>query len=233
MTKKSHQLVLDLPNRSAFGLEDFLVSGSNSDAVSIIDNWPHWPHQAIVLIGPSGAGKTHLANVWRLSSGAKLMRTCEIDDEWVRNYEGTLPLVLEDFDQGEINEQALFHLLNLAKERGFHILFTARTEPGALSIGLPDLNSRMRALPVVYILPPDEILLQTLLIKLFDDRQLPISPAAVKYLARHMERSTGAAITLVDAVDRAAWETTGQRVKRISRDMVAGVLSARNESSED
>ena len=233
MPNSPHQLVLDLPNRSALGLEDFMVSISNNDAVLMIDSWPAWPHQAIVLLGPEGAGKTHLANVWRLSSNANLMQARDIDDEWVRAYDGSSPLVVEDFDQGEINEQALFHLLNLAKERAFHILFTARTEPGALSITLPDLNSRMRALPVVTILPPDDVLLQTLLIKLFDDRQLPISPAAVKYLARHMERSTGMAAQLVDAVDRAAWETTGSRVKRISRDMVADVMNARAENGED
>ena len=72
MTDNPHQLVLDLPNRSALELEDFLVSDSNKVAVEIIDNWPDWPHQAIVLSGPEGSGKSHLANVWRLSSSAVL-----------------------------------------------------------------------------------------------------------------------------------------------------------------
>ena len=224
MTDNPHQLVLDLPNRSALGLEDFLVSQNNRDAVEIIDSWPDWPHQAIVLAGPEGAGKTHLANVWRLSASAVLQDAQDINNQWISQFDCARPLVVEDIDRSQINEQALFHLLNLAKERNFHMLFTARKRPGAWSITLPDLRSRIRALPLVEILPPDEILLQTLLIKLFDDRQLPISPAAIKYLARHMDRSTGMAVIIVDAVDRAAWETTGQRVKQISRDMVADVL---------
>jgi len=225
MTDNPHQLVLDLPNRSAWGLEDFMVSTSNRDAVEIIDKWPDWPHQTIVLSGPEGAGKTHLANVWKTASGARMQNAEAISDQWISNHDGADPLVIEDFDRSRIDEQALFHLLNLAKERGFHMLFTARKPPGAWSIELPDLRSRIRALPLVSILQPDDILLQTLLIKLFDDRQLPISPAAIKYLARHMDRSTRMAVTLVDAVDRAAWESAGQRVKIISRDMAGDVLN--------
>ena len=232
MTDSPHQLVLDLPHRSAFGVEDFLVSTSNSDAVEVIDAWPSWPHQAVVLLGPEGAGKSHLANVWRASSKARLFGVDEIDDKWVREFDGATPLVVEDIDRALINEQAIFHLINLAKERRFDILFTTRIAPGDLNLSLPDLRSRIRAMPVVEIQPPDEILLQILLIKLFDDRQLPVSPAAIKYLARHMDRSTGMAVNVVDAVDRAAWESTGQRVKRVSRDMVADVLQALRDGQE-
>jgi len=226
MSDDPHQLVFDLPNRSALGLEDFLVSKSNMDALAIIDNWPDWPHQATILVGPSGSGKSHLANVWRMSSKAIIQPIEKIDDQWVREFEGHTPLVVEDIDRAPINEQAVFHLINLAKERGFHILFTMRAAPGDLTVSLPDLRSRLRAIPVVEIHPPDEVLLQILLIKLFDDRQLPISPAAIKYLARHMDQTTDMAVTIVDAVDRAAWQSAGQRVKRISRDMVAEALEA-------
>ena len=156
----------------------------------------------------------------------------EIDDKWVREFDGATPLVVEDIDRALINEQAIFHLINLAKERRFNILFTTRIAPGDLNLSLPDLRSRIRAMPVVEIQPPDEILLQILLIKLFGDRQLPVSPAAIKYLARHMDRSTGMAVNVVDAVDRAAWESTGQRVKRVSRDMVADVLQALRDGQE-
>lgn len=221
-----HQLVLDLPVRSALGVEDFIITESNRAAVEMIDRWPSWPHQALVICGPEGAGKTHLSNVWRLASDALVLDCERIDDDWVRDFTGVTPLVIENIDQCRLNEQALFHLLNLAKERGFHILFTARKLPGIWAMDLPDLRSRMRALPLVEIQPPDEMLLQSLLIKLFDDRQLPVSPAAIKYLARHMDRSMTMAVRLVDAVDRAAWNATGQRVKTISRDMAGDALAA-------
>ncbi len=224
MNDNPHQLVLDLPVRCALGAEDFIVTDSNAAAVELIDAWPDWPHQALVLCGPEGAGKSHLSNVWRLRSGALVPAAAELDDDWVRDFSGAAPLVIESADRSEINEKALFHLLNLAKEREFHILFTARQLPGSWSLTLPDLRSRMRALPLVEIMPPDEMLLQSLLVKLFDDRQLPVSPAAIKYLARHMDRSMTMAVRIADAVDRAAWSASGQRLKTISRDMVSDVL---------
>ena len=70
MSGPSRQLLLDLAQRPALGAEDFLVSASNQAAADMIDRWPDWPHASIVVVAPARAGKTHLANVWRLKSGA-------------------------------------------------------------------------------------------------------------------------------------------------------------------
>ncbi len=216
--QRARQLVLDLPHRAALGREDFLVSRSNAAAVAMIDRWPDWPHPILVLVGPQGAGKTHLAHVWRTRSRALMLSppapasASQSGDPDAADalaagaLKGGRPLVIEDIDRGlaTLGERSLFHLLNLARERGAHMLMTARRMPAAWDVALADLASRLRALPVLRIDIADEMLMRTMLVKLFADRQLMVEPHVIDYLARHITGSPASAIRVVAAVDRAA-----------------------------
>lgn len=195
------QLVLDLPHRQALGAEDFFVGPSNALAVELVDAWPKWPHAAAVVVGPKGSGKTHLAHVWQLRSGAQLLSAADLHEDNVPNPEVRQALVIEDIDRGFGDERALFHILNLARESQFSVLMTAVRPPGELQITLPDLRSRLRAVPVVSIDMPDQTLLKAVLVKLFEDRQLLVEPHVVSYLTARMERSLEAANRLVEAID--------------------------------
>lgn len=196
------QLVLELPHRQAQGAEDFLVSRSNSAAVALIDSWPDWDSPAVLVMGPAGAGKSHLANVWRSASGAAAVAAAELSEASIAALESRRGLVIEDMDRGVADERVFFHLLNLAREKGYSILVTSRSAPGEISIALPDLRSRLRALPIVAIDAPDDGLLKGVLVKLFADRQLTVEPHVVNYLALHMTRSMDAASRVVAAADR-------------------------------
>jgi chromosomal replication initiation ATPase DnaA len=149
------QLVLALPHRQAQEAEDFLVSRSNASAVDLVDGWPGWPLPAALVVGPSGSGKSHLANVWRLRSHAHLIAAARLDETAVARFEERRTLVVEDIDRGIGSEQVLFHLLNLAREKSGSILLTSRAAPGEIEITLPDLRSRLRAIPPVLIEMPD------------------------------------------------------------------------------
>ncbi len=195
------QLVLNLPHREALGAEDFFVSQSNASAVDLIDAWPNWPHSAAVVVGPHGCGKSHLAHVWQLRSGAQVLKASGVIEANIPTLEERQAVVVEDIDLGLGDERALFHILNLARETQFSVLVTARRPPGELKITLPDLRSRLRALPVVLIAMPDQSLLKAVLVKLFGDRQLAIEPHIINYLSTRMERSLEAANQLVQAVD--------------------------------
>jgi len=158
MTAAPSQLVLDLAHRPALEAEDFLVSRSNQAAAGFIDRWPDWPQASAVVVAPARAGKTHLANVWRLKSAASRLEAgllAESDVAWTGG-----ALLVEDLHAGIGNERVLFHLLNLARERRMSMLLTSRAPPGELDVTLPDLRSRLRALPLVAISPPDETLLK-------------------------------------------------------------------------
>lgn len=216
------QLVFDLPHIPAFGSEDFFVSGSNEQAVKLIEAWPDWSGQVAVIAGPEGSGKTHLANVWRSRSGAKAFAASELQSalDWALN--GGKDLVVEDIDQAPIDETSAFHLLNLARERRFNVLITARSQPGLWFISLPDLRSRLRSAALVTIEEPDEPLLGAVLVKLFYDRQIAIEPGVIGYIVRRMERSMAAAQRLVDTLDRVALAEQ----RRVTRALAAKILSS-------
>lgn len=228
MTASPRQLVFDLAHRQALGAEDFLVSRSNAAAVEMIDRWPDWPHPASLVCGPQGSGKSHLANVWRLRSGAGLALAADLDDATVAALDDGAALVVEDFDRGIADEKALFHLLNRARESKLSVLFTSRTPPGEQEFRIPDLRSRLRALPVVEVQPPDETLLKAVLVKLFDDRQLSVEPQVIDYLNLRMERSMAAASRIVAAVDRLALATH----RKVTRPLAAEALAGLGESRE-
>lgn len=226
MSTDSRQLALDLGQRSAMGREDFLVSGSNAAAVEMIDSWPDWPHRALAIVGPAGTGKSHLVEVWRARAGGEVVAAGAIGEATVATAEAGGALAIEDVDRGIADERVLFHLFNLARETRLSLLLTMRVAPGEIEIALPDLRSRMRATAFVAIEPPDAPLLKTLLIKLFADRQLLVTPKLVDYIALHMERSAEGAARIVAEIDRIALETkrnVGQAVAREALQRLAGL----------
>jgi chromosomal replication initiation ATPase DnaA len=221
MTGEPAQLVFDLAQRSALDAEDFLVSGSNAAAVGIVDGWPAWSHWAAVVSGPVGAGKSHLVSVWRSKSNAVIVRAVDIREATVSAFANAEALAVENLEAGVGDERALFHLLNLAREHKLSMLLTSRAPPGELDIALPDLRSRLRALPHVAIEPPDETLLGAILVKLFADRQLAVEPHVVAHLLRHMERSTEVATGVVNEIDHLALVTH----RKVTRTLAAEALA--------
>ena len=220
------QLTLDLPHRPALGAEDFLLSDSNRAAIALIDQWPDWPHPVLVLSGPAGSGKSHLAHVWQLRSGAASIAAVALGEDAIAAAGAPSPdtpsrcVVVEDIDRGVGDQRAMFHLLNLAREHRFHVLVTARTDPGDWELTLPDLRSRLRQATLARIEAPDDGLLRAVLEKLFADRQLLIDPLVISQMTLRMERSMEAAVRLVAEIDRRALETH----RKVSRALVAEVM---------
>jgi chromosomal replication initiation ATPase DnaA len=197
------QMVLDLPHRPALERDDFLVAPCNADAVGWIDNWPEWPGSALVLCGPAGCGKTHLAAVWQARSGALAGDAAALPEAAFPCDEEPLHRLLEDAAR-TVDEGALLHVYNRIVERGGTLLLTAETPPVRWPVRLPDLASRLRALPVAGIGRPDDTLVEALLVKMLAERQLRASPEVIAYLLPRMERSFAAARDLVVRLDAAA-----------------------------
>jgi chromosomal replication initiation ATPase DnaA len=156
------------------------------------------------LVGPEGCGKSHLAAVWADVAGARSIAAHALDTANLPGALATGALVVEDLKPGDFDERTLFHLLNLAREDGAFVLFTARMPPAAFDIELKDLRSRLRAVPVVSLQPPDDQLLRALLVKFCADRQLMVDESVVGYLANRLERSYAAARQAVELMDREA-----------------------------
>ena len=219
MISPIRQLPLDLGHRPALDRDAFLVTGSNADAVGWIDRWPAWPMPALVLEGPPGAGKTHLASVWRARAEAGLVEGDALDAVQVPDLlEAGRPLVVERADRAA--EQPLLHLYNACAERRLSLLLTAEGAPARWGTRLPDLSSRLKALPVASIGAPDDRLVHAVLIKLFADRQLIVADDVVDFLTARMERSFEAASRLVAAIDAASLAAQRRVSVPLARDVL-------------
>jgi len=198
------QLAFVLPHEESLTRDNFLEGPANATALALIDAWPEWPSRTMLLVGPEGSGKSHLAAIWAEASGARSTTAHALTLANVPPALATGALVVEDLRSQDFDERALFHLLNLAREDGASMLITARLPPSALDIELRDLRSRLRALPAVSLLPPDDVLFRALIVKSCADRQLTVDDAVVGYLANRIERSYAAVRDTVGLLDREA-----------------------------
>lgn len=218
------QLVLDLPLRPALGRDDFLVAPSNAAAVALVDQWPRWPSHGAILLGPPGSGKSHLATVWQQRAGAQFVEARDLNRSQVPSLLKDKALVIENLAESGADEAALFHVLNLVKAEGAFVLFTSPRPVGQLGLRLPDLLSRLSALPVANIEPPDDSLLRGVLVKHFADRQIAVGEALVSYLLTRMPRSMEMARQVVAAIDAAALEQKTEVTRAFAAKVLARLL---------
>lgn len=198
------QLAFSLPHAESFSRDNFLEGPANTAALSLIESWPDWPNRIMLLSGPEGSGKSHLAAIWAELAGARSISANLLTAADVPASLATGALVIEDVNPSDFDERALFHLMNLVREEEAYLLLTARIPPIAFDIELRDLRSRLRAVPVVSLMPPDDQLLRALIVKFCADRQMTIDEGVVSFLATRIERSFAAARQAVAELDAEA-----------------------------
>jgi chromosomal replication initiation ATPase DnaA len=219
------QLAFELDPRENFSREDFLRGPGNAAALELIESWPNWPARTIALIGPEGSGKSHLAAIWAGAAGGRRLASRALNEAAVPAALSTGALVIERAgpdDLHDVDERAMFHLINLAQEQRAFLLVTARTAPASWPIGLPDLASRLRALPVVTLAAPDDAMLRAVLVKQFADRQLAVDDGLISYLMARIERSFAAARAVVAQLDREAL----RRQRPVTRALASEILGS-------
>lgn len=220
MSPVAGQMSFDLPIASAMTREDFILDGANQKAFDMIVSWPDWPTDVIVLAGPVGSGKSHLAAIHSQQSGAKLLNNDELPKPEDLPVLGSTPVIVEDAYAVQLDETRMFHLLNHVRERASTLLITSRSWPDSWPLTLPDLRSRLRAAHPLELNEPGDQLLRQVMVKLFADRQLTIEPRVLEYILVRMERSLSAAGRLVTDLDRLSLEQS----RPITRQLAADVL---------
>jgi chromosomal replication initiation ATPase DnaA len=223
MSGAPRQLALALDHPESLAREDFLSGSANASALELIESWPDWASRSAILTGPEGSGKSHLAAVWAEAAGARIVGARSLEAGMVPRALATGAVVIEDVMPGAFDERALFHLLNLARQDEAFVLLTARVLPAEWGVVLRDLASRLEALPIVSLTPPDDLLLRAVLVKLFADRQLVVDEHLIAYLTTRIERSFAAARAIVARLDA---ESMGRK-RPLTRALAAEVLRAR------
>ena len=198
------QLAFALPHAESLTRDNFLEGPANAAGLALVDSWPDWPNRIMLLVGPEGSGKSHLAAIWAEEAGARSTSAHVLTATAVPGALATGALVVDDLKSSDFDERALFHLINLAREDEAFVLITARLPPSAVEIELRDLRSRLRAVPVVSLLPPDDQLFRALIVKFCADRQLSVDETVVSYLATRIERSYAAVRQAVEFLDAEA-----------------------------
>lgn len=216
---RPQQLPLSFSHESANDWEDLIVSDPTAAAASVVERWPDWPSPVVIIVGPPGAGKSHLASLWQAGAGAVAIHPDGRGDTVPVAAEN--PVLFEDADRIGFDETELFHVVNAVRSNSMSLLITARSLPAAWNVALPDLASRLKAATVVEIGAPDDLMLTQILFKLFADRQLFIDEKLAAYMVSRMERSFAAAQSLVEKLDNLALA----RGVRITRQLAGEVLS--------
>ena len=219
--KTAEQLPLAFGHDPATGRDDLLVAGPLDAAVAMIDAWPHWPAPVVVIAGPVGSGKSHLAAIWREKAGARLIEARP--GQGAEEAATRRPVLIEDADRAGFDDRTLFHVINNVRQHGHTLLVTSRLWPMSWPVELADLRSRLKAATVVEIGEPDDGLLSQVIVKLFADRQLFVDDRLVAYIVARMERSLEAAQTLVARLDRLAL-ARGSRITRALAQEVLGEM---------
>ncbi|MCB5408438.1 chromosomal replication initiator DnaA [Pseudogemmobacter faecipullorum] len=202
----SQQLTFDLPPRENFTRRHYMVTPATALPLAVMDDWRNWPDGKMVLTGPEGSGKSHLAAIWAAEAGAIRLPARELPLADLPELAAAGRVAVENAQElvgYRAGEEALFHLHNFLIPGG-RLLVTASVPPRDWGLVQPDLLSRLQSAGLTRIDLPDDPLLQGVLHKLFADRQLQPAPQLIPWLLARMPRSFGAARRLVARMDELA-----------------------------
>jgi chromosomal replication initiation ATPase DnaA len=207
---KLTQLSLDFKSQVYMGRDDYMVSSCNNEAYEMIDNWPNWMVHGLIIYGPKGCGKTHLANLFvekvcsvtQRIGEISIIEASKINMRTLNRISNENRSIVVDNFSPKSNMEAIFHLFNMYNTEGRYMLFTSETAPSRMHLPLKDLQSRLNMLPSIEIKEPDDLMLQALIVKLFNDKQIIISPEILNYILMNAQRSFAYIEELVDEIDK-------------------------------
>lgn len=229
MTDQDSQLLLDIGLSGSMTRDDLVVTRANAAAVALVESWPDWPGPFVILAGPPGSGKTHIATIWREISGAHACQAGALTVADLDAAQAGSAMLIDGIEPGGFDETALFHIMNAVRANRGSLLMTSAHWPGAWRVATPDLRSRIQAATTVELAEPDDDLLVGVMAKQFADRQIVVDPSVLRYVASRIERSLSSARSIVGRLDRASLA----RKARITRAFAAAFVRDHDENQRE
>ena len=191
------------------------MSDSNRAAVEALADWPNPIGGVMAICGPAGCGKSRLGQIWAERVGAVAIQGAEAALIDPLGLEGR-PVLLDP--ARDVDDETLFHLINLAQSPGGALLMVARSAPSSWEATLPDLRSRLDAVISVPMEVPDDAVLSAMLAARFAERGIRPQKDVVPYLVRRIDRSAAAAAAVVERLDAMHRPVT----RALAREVVEG-----------
>lgn len=217
------QFLMDLGSTPSYAAHDFIVSDSNRASHQLIMQWPNWPAGKLLwLYGPHACGKTHLAHLWAARAHARWLNPAKLEANPAELIAGRNAIIIDGVlpTHTRTTEEALFHLINHLKDHGVCALLIHTHSPARLNTTLPDLDSRLKALPISTISAPDDALLEGLMVKLLSDRQLHVPHDVIHYALKHLERSYAGVLDFCNNIDHAALQSSRNITLALAREVL-------------
>lgn len=203
MNNSEGQLVFNLPYGNSSTARDFFVAASNASAVGWLERYPNWPAAGLVMYGPKGVGKTHLARAWcDRVTGIRIEHRSDAQEYLAADC--LQPVVVDSADvicADEAGAEAVFHIYQRLAASPAKMLLLANSPPQAWFMALPDLKSRVLALPTVEVTQPDDALCEALMVKYLADRGVGVAPEVLAYLQVRLPRDAEQLEKAMQALD--------------------------------
>ena len=200
------QLIFNFPFTTNYFEEDFFVSSSNFEAYKLIETWPKWPSRNINIYGPTGCGKSHLANILKKKINSFFINASDISNNSLALIKLKECLIIDNY-QNNIEENLLYTIINQTHQSNQYVIINSDQPISSLEIKLEDLKSRLSSFSKITIDLPTDDLIKVVLTKNFSDKQIQIDNKLIDFILKHINRSYEDIFNFIKKIDELSLST--------------------------
>tara|TARA_B100000795_G_scaffold260613_1_gene236659 strand:- start:437 stop:1090 length:654 start_codon:yes stop_codon:yes gene_type:complete len=214
------QLTFKFPFKTNYFEEDFYVSTNNFSAYKLIESWPNWTSRYVNIFGPTGCGKTHLANIFKKKINSFFIKASELNNNSLSLIKLKECLIIDDY-KNNIENKLFYSILNQSYQINQYVIVNSLLPIKISPVTLNDLRSRFDSFIDIGIELPTDDLIRVILTKNFSDKQVKIEAKLLEYILKNIHRSYEDIFDLIDKVDSLSLSTG----KSININLIKKVLN--------